>query len=148
MLMLLFRPRRNVYRVEKQSPQRFTTGILTQQETQGRRVRRREGGRRGGGGDDDGRKDRKGEVEQRGLELEKWCTRKRKAASQGIDGRWRGKRRRKRRKSLAGWLAGWWWRWEEEGGTLEYSTIIIWIEINFKYPQIKASFHGLWLGPR
>lgn len=27
--------RRNVYRMEKQSPQRFTTGILTQQENRG-----------------------------------------------------------------------------------------------------------------
>lgn len=39
LLMLLFGPRRNVYHMEKQSPQRFTTGILTQQETQRRRVR-------------------------------------------------------------------------------------------------------------
>lgn len=38
LLMLLLRPRRNVYHMEKQSPQRFTTGILTQQETQRRRV--------------------------------------------------------------------------------------------------------------
>lgn len=42
-LMFLLRPRRNVYHMEKQSPQRFTTGILTQQETQKRRVRQKEG---------------------------------------------------------------------------------------------------------
>lgn len=32
-LMLLLGPHRNDYHLEKQSPQRFTTGILTQQET-------------------------------------------------------------------------------------------------------------------
>lgn len=31
-------------------------------------------------------------------------------------------------------------------GALEYSSIIILIEINFKYPRIKASFHGRGLG--
>lgn len=41
-LMFLLRPRRNVYHMEKQSPQRFTTGILTQQETERRRVREKE----------------------------------------------------------------------------------------------------------
>lgn len=39
MLVFLLRPRRNVYHMEKQSTQRFTTGILTQKETQRRRVR-------------------------------------------------------------------------------------------------------------
>lgn len=29
---------------------------------------------------------------------------------------------------------------------MEYSSIIILIEINFKYPRIKASFHGQRLG--
>lgn len=37
MLMFLLRPRRYVYHMEKQSTQRFTTGIL--KETQRRRVR-------------------------------------------------------------------------------------------------------------
>lgn len=37
------------------------------------------------GSPDVGRKDRKREVEQSGLKLEKWCTRKRKAASQGTE---------------------------------------------------------------
>ena len=48
-LMFLLGPRRNVYHMEKQSPQRFTTGILTQQETQRRRVRERKDGEGGGG---------------------------------------------------------------------------------------------------
>lgn len=67
-LMFLLRPRRNVYHMEKQSPQRFTTGILTQQETQRRRVKERkerkrmeaeEERREAFGSSDDGRKDRR-----------------------------------------------------------------------------------------
>ncbi len=64
MLMFLLRPRRSVYHMEKQSPQRFTTGILTQQETQRRRVRQKGRKKREeeeGGSPDDGRKDRKRE---------------------------------------------------------------------------------------
>lgn len=66
------------------------------------------------------------EVEHRGLKLEKWCTRKRNAASQGTERGGEGEETEERR----------------GGDALEYSSIIVVIENNFKYPQIKASFHG------
>lgn len=49
LLMLLLGPRRNVYHMEKQSPQRFTTGILTARETEEKSERDRRKGRSWGG---------------------------------------------------------------------------------------------------
>lgn len=100
-LMFLLRPRRNVYHMEKQSPQRFTTGILTQhrktekeKKSESGKKKGRRKIKRGGGGvvgslgspnDRTKGKTEEEEVEQRGPKLKKWCAHKRKAASQGTE---------------------------------------------------------------
>lgn len=66
-------------------------------------------------------------MEQRGLKLVKGCTQKRKAASQGT--KRVGGKRRKKRKVVEKVIGG-----RKCEGAVEYSTIIILIEINFKYP--------------
>lgn len=140
LLMLLLRPRRNVYHMEKQSPQRFTTGILTQQETQRRRVRGIEGKEEAG---EARRWKEKAEEERRSgaqkpeagkvvyMQKERCVAGGRKGwrGGGGRNGRAARKEERKVEVKLMGGE-------EVRGGALECSSIIILIEINFKYSRI------------
>lgn len=139
LLMLLLRPRRNVYHMEKQSPQRFTTGILTQQETQRRRVRGIEGKEEAG---EARRWKEKAEEERRSgaqkPEAGKVVYMQKERCVAGGRRGWRGgeeeteEERKVERKVEVKLMGG----EEVRGGALECSSIIILIEINFKYSRI------------
>lgn len=139
LLMLLLGPRRNVYHMEKQSPQRFTTGILTQQETQRRRVRGIEGKEEAG----EARRWKEKAEEERRSGAQKpeagkvVYVQKERCVAGGRRG-WRGGGRngraaRKEERKVEVKLMG---GEEVRGGALECSSIIILIEINFKYSRI------------
>lgn len=133
LLMLLLRPRRNVYHMEKQSPQRFTTGILTQQETQRRRVRGIEGKEEAG---EARRWKEKAEEERRSgaqkPEAGKVVYMQKERCVAGGGGRNGSAARKEERKVEVKLMGG----EEVRGGALECSSIIILIEINFKYSRI------------
>lgn len=139
LLMLLLGPRRNVYHMEKQSPQRFTTGILTQQETQRRRVRGIE--RKEEAGEARRWKEKAEEERRSGAqkpEAGKVVYMQKERCVAGGQRGWReggrnGRAARKEERKVEVKLMG---GEEVRGGALECSSIIILIEINFKYSRI------------